>query len=494
MYRNSTYFLILVSTLSLHAQTVNLQGTISDTDGEAISGAVVHLLKADLKDTTGADGAYSLTQTVSSLSSQVMQSGKASLVDGILKIHLLRPTSAKVEIFDVKGNLLKKEIINARASKNYYWNLAKAYPANQLLLVRTSIGRDVNTFRYIPLGVAHSMTSIEDESAVPGVLAKTSTDEDSLKITADGYFSQTVAVAKYDMELDITLTADDGKTPPGPSAGCGEPLGSLRSSYRTITSGGDQRDYYIDIPEDYDPNHPYRLFFTFHYGGGKMQVIVDGIVEWADGTGPEYAFYGLKHQSELADDPGIFIAPDGINGGWTEKAHPFFDDLLAFAKENLCIDTTRVFSTGFSFGGMISYSLSTNHQQQLRAVVGLSPANYNVYLPEKTHEPIAYMSATGMSDNTCPWDGDANQKQGAKYALLEKAEDNECDIPNDIPTTSSGSRTHLCYDFEGCKEGYPVKACTFDGGHIANVGDGGTGNVGGDSWIVSESWKFFSQF
>jgi poly(3-hydroxybutyrate) depolymerase len=141
---------------------------------------------------------------------------------------------------------------------------------------------------------------------------------------------------------------------------------------------------------------------------------------------------------------------------------------------------------------MITYSLSTNHQKQLRAVVGIAPANYNIYLPTNTHEPIAYMSTTGMSDTTCPWDGGNNR--GARYAATGHAMDNGCMIPATIPTSSVGSRSHTCYDFLGCRAGYPVKVCTFDGGHIAAHADGGTGDNGLTSWIPTVSWQFFSQF
>jgi hypothetical protein len=72
--------------------------------------------------------------------------------------------------------------------------------------------------------------------------------------------------------------------------------------------------------------------------------------------------------------------------------------------------------------------------------------------------------------------------------------DNGCTIPATIPTTMVGSRSHLCYDFQGCRAGYPVKVCTFDGGHIAAHADGGTGDNGLTSWIPTESWKFFTQF
>jgi len=104
------------------------------------------------------------------------------------------------------------------------------------------------------------------------------------------------------------------------------------------------------------------------------------------------------------------------------------------------------------------------------------------------------MQTTGMSDPNCQWIHDAGLQQGAKFIALQRGQDNGCSVPNDIPTTTVGSKTHMCYDFTGCKQGYPLKACTFDGAHIANVGDGGTGNVGKDSWIPTESWKFFKQF
>src|ERR1041384_8074309 len=156
------------------------------------------------------------------------------------------------------------------------------------------------------------------------------------------------------------------------------------------------------------------------------------------------------------------------------------------AKDKLCIDTSRVFATGFSFGAMISYSLSLNHQKDLRAVVAMAPANYNIYLPTNTKMPIAYMSTTGMGDTTCPFDSGG---RGGKYTGLQHAMDNGCMIPATVPTTTKGSKTHVCYDYVGCPAGYPVKTCTFDGTHQCNVADGGITNDGTKSWIPIESWK-----
>ena len=50
------YFFIAVYDFSLNAQTINLQGVVSDTDGKPISGAIVSLVVNNLKDTTNAEG------------------------------------------------------------------------------------------------------------------------------------------------------------------------------------------------------------------------------------------------------------------------------------------------------------------------------------------------------------------------------------------------------------------------------------------------------
>ena len=107
--------------------------------------------------------------------------------------------------------------------------------------------------------------------------------------------------------------------------------------------------------------------------------------------------------------------------------------------------------------------------------------------------PIAYMGTTGMSDGTCPWGTDT---MGGKACVLQHAKDNGCTIPGTIQTTTVGSKKYLCYDFDGCKAGYPVKVCTFDGPHTpSSVDDGSsTGDDGLKAFIPPLAWKFISQF
>ena len=163
--------------------------------------------------------------------------------------------------------------------------------------------------------------------------------------------------------------------------------------------------------------------------------------------------------------------------------------IVKLFKDTLCIDTTRVFSCGFSFGAMYTYALSLAYPKQLRAVACYAPANYN-FNPQPTnqHLPIGYYQTTGISDPTCPWIYDSTAKQGGKYCLLEHIQDNGCTVPSTIPLATTA--THVSTNFSGCNPRYPVKFGSFQGVHQCNATDPGS-TV---DWIPVETWTFLKQF
>jgi len=305
-----------------------------------------------------------------------------------------------------------------------------------------------------------------------------------------------------------------GSSAARPSKGCGvqdgaktlttggsSVMSALPTSTRLkITSGGMNREYIIDIPANYDPTHPYRLIFSWHQAYGSDTGNANGLHPANDGPNfdaKNYAYFGLHRVMTAANDTAIFIAPGGIgNLPWDyNRDVVLFDDLLALVDANLCIDDSRVFTTGFSFGAMMSYALTLGRPSKLRGAVAMAAANYNFTQPTNAHVAIAYMGTTGMSDGTCPW---GNDTMGGKACNLQHAKDNGCTIPagNNIPTTTVGSKKYLCYDFEGCKAGYPVKVCTFDGPHTPSSVDDGTstGDDGLKAFIPPLAWKFIAQF
>ncbi len=302
-----------------------------------------------------------------------------------------------------------------------------------------------------------------------------------------------------------------------PSKGCGVSDGAEKltaggssvakglptSTRLSINSGGSNREYIIDIPADYDPTHPYRLIFSWHQAYGSAEGNANG--QYPANNGPNfdaenYAYFGLHREATAANQPAIFVAPQGIgNLPWDfTRDSVLFDDLLAAIDDNLCIDDNRVFTTGFSYGAMMSYSLSITRQTKLRGAVTMAAANYA--LPGQPQDsnagPIAYFGITGMSDGTCPWINSDQDKTGGKYCVLTHAEDNGCTISTDFQTAMVGSKQHVCYDFEGCEAGYPVKVCTFDGAHTpSSVSDGMSGGDDGlKAFVPPLAWQFIAQF
>lgn len=224
--------------------------------------------------------------------------------------------------------------------------------------------------------------------------------------------------------------------------------------------------------------------------------------------GADWAYFGLRKVANDAGEPAIFIAPSMNGSTWDLSGngadHKLFSDLLNYAKTNLCIDESRVFATGFSFGAMMSYSLSLTHQDEIRAVATLAAVNYVgnanspwIPYPADSKKKIAYLGITGMSDGTCPFIGNKDKKLGGIYAAMLHAEDNGCTVPadpNSIDKTHAGSKSHVVYDFKNCAKGYPVRYITFDGGHIAAPTDGQTNDDGKRTWAPKAMWDFFTQF
>jgi len=271
------------------------------------------------------------------------------------------------------------------------------------------------------------------------------------------------------------------KNAPVPSAGCGRDLGDFKSGTYTITSAGLTRQYTIDIPANYDKNTPHRLIFAMHMMGGSMKTMV------------ENNFYRLKTFAEKDNVPVIFVAPQGYTDRFPwrvgdDKDHIFFADMLALFKDKLAVDTSRVFCCGFSFGAMVTYSLSLDSQQDLRAVACYAPANWNIYLPVNKHRPLAFFSTTGTEDGVCKWINSDERKQGGKYCVLTHIADNGLtDLPEITVATTS---THVTTEFKGLPEEYPVVFGSFVGGHTDWMQDPGSDF----NWISKETWDFFMRF
>lgn len=241
---------------------------------------------------------------------------------------------------------------------------------------------------------------------------------------------------------------------------------------------GQQRSFMMNVPDNYDKNHPYRLVFAFHWNGGTMNDVDGG-----GSSGFSWSYYGLLEQAE---DSTIFVAPQGINNGWANtngRDLAFVDAMIAQIEGDLCIDKSRVFSMGFSYGGGMTYGLACDRADVFRAVAVYSGAQLSGC--NDGSKPVAYLGIHGLTDGTCTIAGGR--------ALRDRFVSNNGCMAQNPPEPNVGSQTHTCTSYDGCSDGHPVRWCAFDGGHTPGHVEGG-GDDGARTWTKKEAWEFFSQF
>ncbi len=279
--------------------------------------------------------------------------------------------------------------------------------------------------------------------------------------------------------------ATTGGADSGMSEGCGT-MPSIQSNqynngqHIAIMAAGMQREYILNVPANYDNTHPYRLIIAFHELNGNDDEMYRN------------DYYHLK---PLSDDSTIFVAPNGQkNGGncgdasgcgWPNSNGSdlaLADAVVAELEQNFCIDTNRIFATGWSYGGSMSYKTACERplgadSGYIRGIAVYSGAQLSGNCTPS--ESVAYYGSHGTHDSVLNYDGGVSLAQNFASA-------NGCTWETPTKVTNGD---HVCTDLMGCMTGYPVEFCSFNGDHTPDPRDGNQ-----TSWEYQNVWDFFSQF
>ena len=244
------------------------------------------------------------------------------------------------------------------------------------------------------------------------------------------------------------------------SSGCGVATWPASGNFN-IDVAGTQRQYIVKVPAGYDTNRPYRLILTWHGLGGTAAQV-------AGGRGPYGGYYGLD---ALAAGTAIFVSGQGLGPdggtGWPNTGGQdvaFVRALVDWLKKSYCVDNTRVFSVGMSYGGIMSNTLGCAMGDVFRAIApqsGSGPRGACV-------GQVAVWISHGNTDTTVAF------SQGtASRDFWTKA--------NHCTATTTPADPSPCVSYQGCDQGKPVTWCEFDGGHVIQ------------NWAPTGVWNFLSQ-
>jgi poly(3-hydroxybutyrate) depolymerase len=485
--------------------SANLTGTVTSTDGKAIEGADVTLLKRNKSTTTDSQGKFSFDQLTKMIEAS-RSAGSFSLTNGVLNFSQNGSSPVQVKIFDLVGNQVFAQTLQGSGSMD----LNSVIESQGTYLARVKLGSAQETIRFNARG-NYSGSLKQDRKA----LFRLNNNMDTLRIVKEGFDTLKMYLANLDTNLTIKLSAvsSGGQNEetfafgyalgnaPRPSKGCGKnssinSIGTVENGQKfQINVGGKNRIFFLTLPKNYDNSKPHKVLIANHCMGSKAEDFVHHSPDYDHPT----PYYGQQNLDKNGDY--IFAAPQGNdNGTWNgQEDHDFVNQMITTIQDNYCVDTTRVFATGFSFGAMFTNSLAQHMQDRLRAVAVYATADYNIWLPQNTGKPIAWMGVHGKNDGVCNYD---RAKTSALPRILKNngkagADGKFTDASSEKPTEINGNTGHVCYDFKTVDERFPVKWCSWPGGHQWTAHDNGSMSVGAgwqETWVPEEVHKFFEQF
>jgi polyhydroxybutyrate depolymerase len=240
------------------------------------------------------------------------------------------------------------------------------------------------------------------------------------------------------------------------ASGTAQPTGFVDgTSVHTISVGGLDRTYRVYKPEGLPASAP--LVVMLHGGFGSAEQAQRA--------------YGWD---QLADSAKFVVAyPDGLNRAWNvnggccgRPSRDGIDDVafitaaVADIGGNVGIDHTRVYATGISNGGMMSYTLACN----TGTFAAIGPDSATQLDPCRAPHPTSVMHIHGTADRLIRYDGG----QGAGVAHIDgpSVTDlnafwrnvDQCGAP--AATTDGAVTTSTA----GCADNRSVVLITVDGG------------------------------
>ena len=281
----------------------------------------------------------------------------------------------------------------------------------------------------------------------------------------------------------------------------------------SIMVDGVERTYMIHVPRSYDGVEPVSLVVVFHGGGGNGRNIQEtsDFNKKADDEG----FIVVYPQGSGKFDNFLLTWNVGFCCGYAYENQiddiRFVRVLIEDIKSRYVINDSRIYATGISNGGMMTYRIGAELEDIFAAItpiaasIGGQATEQEIIwrIPEPT-EPVSAIIFHGMNDTRVPYGGGrptANDTKGAyNYVSVNESiafwvEHNRC---SNMPSRNiSASGNVICDVFtDGDNDTDVVLYTIVDGGHTWPGGRQGRkeGDIPTDEISATDlMWDFFKE-
>jgi polyhydroxybutyrate depolymerase len=274
------------------------------------------------------------------------------------------------------------------------------------------------------------------------------------------------------------------------------------SHTRSITWEGKPRSYHFYLPTNYDAAKSWPVVLALHGAvmNGKMMEAFSGltataekhgfVVVYPNGTGAgnillawNSGVFPAKLTKEPADDVGMI--------------GKLLDDLATVVK----VDPKRVYCTGMSNGGMMSYRLAAEMSERIAAIAPV--AGTIVVERYQPRRPVPVLHLHGTKDTLVPFDGYKWRGMVPLSAVAETIKAcvaaNGCcaepDVSELLPAEGGKDLKVVRKSYNGGKDGAEVVLYVIEGGGHVWPGRPSPGAfLGATTYTISANeliWEFF---
>ncbi|MEE2887051.1 MAG: PHB depolymerase family esterase [Planctomycetota bacterium] len=247
---------------------------------------------------------------------------------------------------------------------------------------------------------------------------------------------------------------------------------------------GKDRQYLLHVPRGYKKRQKKTL---------PLVIMLHG--RTSNGRAAASRYYGW---TPLADKEKFFAVfptalgkPTSWQGGWAGKPTvdtKFLSQLIDTLLKDFRIDKERVFMTGHSSGGFMSYSFASTHSEKIAAI---GPVAGLAVSKQKSKLPVSVISFHGMADDVVAYDSKNGKK--ARYRGMPSAMESAATFADHNGCAKQSKRTELAKGkvhldtWADGKAGTEVLLYSIEGG------DHGWPNGRGPLGATKIIWEFFKE-
>ena len=171
-----------------------------------------------------------------------------------------------------------------------------------------------------------------------------------------------------------------------------------------ISYDGNNREYIVYVPQSYSPAISSPLLFAFHGGSGFANDFMNQEADFRSIS--DTAGFILVYPQAL-EDPNDNNSTNWLHKDPTDHNDIFFiETLIDTISANYNIDLNRIYTCGYSLGGMFCYELTCQLNSKITSTASIAGAAFiGAFNSCNLTHPTAVLTINGTIDEIHPYNG-----------------------------------------------------------------------------------------